>query len=69
MHGYYNKIIVRNIFDKTAYYREFTSFSNTFPSVVEPFVDAEFINDNKQLRIIYLTGSNKHEVSEIVNLY
>lgn len=64
----HKKIIVRNIFDKTAYYREFTKFNNELSDVVEPFVNAEFINNNKQIKVTHLTGKDLKEITEIINL-
>lgn len=64
----HKKLIVRNIFDKTAFYREFTVFKNELADVVEPFVNAEFINNNKQIKVTYLTSKDLKETTEIINL-
>jgi len=62
----HKKLIVRDIFDKTAFCREFTDFGN-MSDVVEPFVNAEFINE-RQIKVTYLTGGDFREATEIIDL-
>ena len=59
------KLIIRNIFDKNDFYKEvYLGFS----SIITPIIDAEFINDGKQLQITYLTGESETEVHETLDI-
>jgi len=64
-YGVLNRIIVRDIFDKTKYYQEITSFKESLSDVAEPITKAEFVNDGNEIRVTYLTGSDCREVTEI----
>lgn len=60
------KLIVQDIFYKSKYYREFKKeFSKKSTS---PVLKAEFINQDTQLRITYITQQNDHEITETLNL-
>lgn len=63
-----NKIIVRDIFDKTEYYYEIDSFKNSLSQSSEPFRKVQFVNDGERIEITYLTGNDYHEVTEVFNL-
>jgi len=65
--SYYKKLIVRDIFDKTIYYREFTEFNN-ISDITEPFITVEFTNDGKSMEVTYFTGEDYQEFTEIVDL-
>lgn len=62
------KLIVRNIFDKTDYYYEISTFKYPFAKTVEPFRNAEFIDGGSKIEVTYLTGENYEEVTEIIDL-
>jgi len=64
-YGVLNRIIVRDIFDKTKYYQEITSFKEPLSEVAEPITKVEFVNDGDKIRVTYLTGSDCKEVTEI----
>lgn len=64
----HKKLIVRNIFDKTVYYREFTEFKSGLADVIEPFINAKFINENKQIQVTYLVGKDLTETTDVINL-
>lgn len=59
------KVIVRDIFDKTEYYQEISSFKNTFSEVAEPITNIKFVNDGTSIEVSYLTGLDYKEVTEI----
>ncbi len=59
------KIVIRDIFDETAYYQEV--FLN-FAKVDTPVVTAAFSEDGSQLLITYLKGDKQSETSEIIDL-
>lgn len=63
-----NKIIVRDIFDKTEYYYEIDSLKNSLSQSSEPFRKVQFVNDGESIEITYLTGNDYHEVTEVFNL-
>jgi len=67
--SHYRKLIVRDIFDKTVYYKEFSIFNAELADSVDPFIDAEFINSGKQIKVTYLSGATYAEGTEIINLY
>ena len=62
------KLIVQNIFDKTVYYREFVEFKCELSNVIEPFVNAKFINENKQLQVTYLAGKDLMGTIDVIDL-
>lgn len=60
------KVVVRNIFDKCLFYKEYyLDFSN----VDTPVIDAEFSNDSTSLRLTFLSGEAQTETFEILYLY
>lgn len=63
-----DKLIVRNIFDKTDYYDEISSFKYPFAKTVEPFINAKFLDKGSKVEVTYLTGENYAEVTEIIDL-
>ncbi len=63
-YGEHDKVIVRNIFDKTKYYKEISVFDKAFSKVAKPIINAEFSSDGKSITIKYLTGPDYREVSE-----
>ena len=63
-----SKVIVRDIFDKTEYYKEISSFQKPFSDVVEPITDVKFVNDGTGIEVSYLTGVDYKEVTEIIKL-
>ncbi|MCM1227363.1 MAG: hypothetical protein NC320_08065 [Clostridium sp.] len=62
-----NKLIIRDIFDKTKYYEEINSFENPLSEATEPFIDVRFKDENK-IEVTYLTGDNFEKVTEIIDL-
>ncbi len=62
------KLIVRNIFDKTDYYYEISTFKYPLAKTTEPFRKAEFIDGGSKIEVTYLTGENYEEVTEIIDL-
>jgi len=61
------KLIVSDLFDKNKFYKE---FERDFSPVAAPYsdlLDAKFINSDK-IQIIYLTGNDYKEVTEILDL-
>ena len=62
------KVIVRDIFDKSNYYTEITSFKESFSDAAEPVLSVEFINNGKSLKVLYLTGSDYREFTETIDL-
>ena len=67
-YGTLNKVVVRDIFDKTQYYREISGFEKTFSPANEPIINARFINNGASVEIMYLTGDDYQEVVEIFDL-
>jgi len=67
-YGKAKKVIVRDIFDKTEYYKEISSFQKPFSDVVEPITDVKFVNDGTGIEVSYLTGVDYKEVTEIIKL-
>lgn len=61
-------IVIRNIFDKTSYYKEIMSFKSPIATSTEPFVEVRFLNDGKSIKIIYLTGQDFQRVTEYFDL-
>ena len=64
-----NKVIVRDIFDKTKFYMELDTFAEPFSEMVEPITSVRFVNSGKCVEVRYLTGSNYQEVVEVFDLY
>lgn len=62
------KIIVRDIFDKTKYYYEIDAYTNPLSQSSEPFRKVQFVNNGESIEITYLTGDDYHEVTEVFNL-
>lgn len=61
------KLIISDLFDKSKFYKE---YNRDFSPVAAPYnalVDAKFI-DSSKLQITYLSGSNRKQVTEIINL-
>ena len=63
----YNMVVVRDIFDKTKYYQEFTNFKEPLAGP-EPIQDVEFVNDGASIAITYLTGVDFRRVTEVFDL-
>lgn len=63
------KIIVRDIFDKSKYYYEIDSDSYTNPLLQssEPFSKVQFVNNGESIEITYLSN-DYHEVTEVFDL-
>jgi len=62
-----NKLVVRDIYDKRKYYREFTGFSQPYSKVAVAIVSAVFIDDT-HIEVTYLTGEEYRKVKEILVL-
>ena len=58
------KVVVRDIFDKTKYDKEISAFHDPFSNVAQPITNASFSEDSKTITVTYLTGDNFREVSE-----
>lgn len=59
------KVIVRNMFDKQYFYKEFLlDFSN----VDTPVIEAKFLKDGTSLQLTYLSGEEQTQVSTILEL-
>ena len=58
------KVVVRDIFDKTKYDKEISDFRDPFSNVAQPITNASFSDDSKTITVTYLTGDNFREVSE-----
>lgn len=58
------KVVVRDIFDKTKYDKEISDFRDPFSNVAQPITNASFSEDSKTITVTYLTGDNFREVSE-----
>lgn len=63
------QLIIRDIFDKSKYYKSFFRDFSLAPYVDFPVTDAVFINGGKQLRITYIADRDKNEVTETLELY
>ena len=59
------KVVIRDIFDKTKYYKEFSNFQYEFSDTVEPFVDIEFSNQGRNIKVTYLSGIYYQEKVEM----
>ena len=60
------RLIVENAFDKNEYYNE---YNLEFSALVQPVIDAAFINDCTQLQITYFSDKNDTEGPDILDLY
>ncbi len=60
-------IIVRNIFDADAFYKEITTFSHPLSKSTDPFLTVEFVNE-KQISITYLSGEDFEKITETIDL-
>lgn len=58
------KVVVRDIFDKTKYDKEISDFRDPFSNVAQPITNASFSEDSKTITVTYLTGDNFREVNE-----
>ena len=67
-YGEAEKVIVRDIFDKTQYYQEISSFKTPFSEVAEPITNVKFVNNGTSIEVSYLTGVDYNEVAEIIKL-
>ncbi len=63
-----DRVVVRDIFDKTKYYREFSDFENELSAAIEAITNVEFVNDGKSIAVTYLAGQNYTDVTEIFSL-
>lgn len=61
-------IIVRDIFDKTKYYQEFSGFQEEFSEVAFPYTDVKFVNGAKSIKVSYLSGIDYKEITEIIEI-
>ena len=59
------KVIVQNIFDKSLFYKE---FQLDFSKVDTPVVEARFSKDGAYLQIVYLSGEEQRQTSEMLDL-
>ena len=59
------RVIVQDIFDSA---QPTCVFSLDFAQIDTPVVDAKFLSDGTQLQITYLSGAEKAEVTEVVDL-
>ena len=60
-------VVIQDIFDKAAFYKEISTFQNPVSKTVEPILKVEFM-DEERVRITYLSGSNYAEVTEEFDL-
>lgn len=68
VYGDVKKIIVRDIFDKAAYYQEISTFTKPLSEVAEPITNVAFVNDGASIEVSYLTGPEYIEVVETIRL-
>ncbi len=69
--AYYDpgKVVVRDIFDRTKYYVEISSFKEPLSEIViEPITSVVFINDGADIEITYFTGNDYRKVTETIAL-
>ena len=59
------KVIVRNIFDKQLFYKE---YELDFSYVDTPVIEAKFSRDGAALHLTYLSGEQKTQVSTVLEL-
>ena len=62
------KVVVRDIFDRTKIYQEITDFKEPFSEMIEPITNVKFVNGGACVEITYLTGNNYREVIEAFEL-
>jgi len=67
-YGGLDKVIVRDIFDKTKYYKEFSTFKQPLAKSADPITDVKFANKGKSIKVTYLTGADLRSVSEVFDL-
>ncbi len=67
-YGGLDKVVVQDIFDRSKYYREFSSFTSPFSEVTMPILDVKFIKGGTSIEISYLTGANYEIVTEVIEL-
>lgn len=63
-----DKVIVRDIFDKTKFYWEISTFKKPFSKMIDPITNARFIHGGEYIEISYLTGDSYQEVFEMIKL-
>ncbi|MDP4120584.1 MAG: hypothetical protein Q8876_05975 [Bacillota bacterium] len=61
-------IIVQDIFDKSQYYREISSFKDTLAKDTSPIINAKFSKDLKSICITYLSQNDHNKISENFNV-
>ena len=61
-------VVVRDIFDKTGYYQEISTFEEAFSPGAEPITGAEFVDDGTRVAITYRCGPDYKEVVEVFDL-
>lgn len=59
------RVVVQNAFDKSLFYKE---YELDFSKVDTPILDASFSEDGLLLEVIYLSGVDQVQVSEILSL-
>lgn len=59
------KVIVQNIFDKNLFFKE---YQLNFSNVDTPVIQAAFSEDGSALQLIYLSGEEQIQMSEILGL-
>jgi len=67
-YGGLDKLVVRDIFDKAKYYKEFTTFKLPLSKMVDPITSAEFTGNGNSIKVTYLSGDDYREVSEVFDL-
>lgn len=63
----HNKVIIRDIFDKTKYYKEISNFKYSFSDAIEPIISVEF-EGSYQIKITYLSGEDYSIITELFDL-
>lgn len=63
-----NKIIIRDIFDKTKYYQEINNFKFPLSDTLEAIIDIKFLNDGKSIKVTYISGEEYNRVEETIDL-
>lgn len=59
------KVIVRNIFDKNLFYKE---FQLDFSKVDTPIIEAKFLKDGSTLKLTYLSGEDRTQSTTTLDL-
>ena len=67
-YGIGGKVVVRDIFDKTEFYQEISSFESPLSNSTDPVTDVRFVNDGASVTISYLTGADYKEATETIAL-